>query len=184
MLLQSCFDRLCQQSQTLDLPLDLQASNVGSLVADLDSLAVLLCLAGQVTKTLLLTSTEVVLVLANLLSGIDPALLECFPASVALLVQGRPVGLVVVVEVQFTTVVLPQLLCGDVLLEVLVELHLLLGDWVDKGRNKLEEGADVPGHCGELVLSRTKAEISTHAEKSERDQVSRGCGFARCSKPV
>lgn len=74
----------------------------------------------------------------------------------------------IVVEVQFTAVVLPELFCGDVLLKVLVELHLFFGDGVDERRDKLEEGADIPRHCNKsaMCMRRNAARLTLGDESS------------------
>jgi hypothetical protein len=52
---------------------------------------------------------------------------------------------VLILKVHFTAPVrAPQLLCGDVLLHVFVELELLTGDGVDEGRDDFEKAPDNP----------------------------------------
>ena len=123
-----------------------------------------------------MAASEVFLVFSNLLSGFNPALLVCGSPLVALCIQSRPVLRVIVFELQVTTSVAPELLGWNKLSQILVELHLVLGDGVDEGRDELEESVDVPGAC--------KARVSTEmllAQRAKMDSQSLMHAFPRRS---
>lgn len=123
--------------------LDLQTFDIW----DLASSCGLLCLLNDLLARLGLAAPKVFLVLADQLSTIYPSLLVRRSSSVALVVQGRPILVMLVLEVEITAIGFQQLLSRDIFLEVFVELHLFFGDGIDEGRNELEEGADIPRDC-------------------------------------
>ena len=61
----------------------------------------------------------------------------------------------VVFKLQFTAELVPELLRRHPKAQVLVELHLRLGDRIDEGADQLEEYADVPRHLSDQSATET-----------------------------
>lgn len=102
--------------------------------------------ALQFRKTLHVTSFEIGLEFADPLPASDPPLSVRGSALVGDLVQRWPIRRVIVLEIDLAAVSGHQLGWRDVAAEVFVELQLLASEWVDEGRDELEEAPYRPGN--------------------------------------
>ena len=95
----------------------------------------------------LVTPLEIVLILSNPLAALNPARTIRLLALFGQLVQSWPVACMVISELDVTSHGLHQMVRGNVLAEILVELHFFAGDGVDERSDQLEEAPDHERHC-------------------------------------
>lgn len=85
--------------------------------------------------------------LSNEFASLDPTLAVCLLALFSQLVQSRPVERMVIAELNIPSHGLHQMAGGYVQTEILVELHLLASDGVDKRSDQFEKTPDHERHC-------------------------------------
>lgn len=122
----------------LAVPISLHSQG-GGLFGE-NTVSLLLYLANA----LICSTSQEVLQLPNVLAAFLPSFPISHPPPISLGSQCRPVRLVIVIELQFSTRLDEQLLCRDKVDVMRLELHLLSRDRVDEWRDELEEGVDIP----------------------------------------
>jgi hypothetical protein len=89
---------------------------------------------------------QVVLELADQLATLNPAFTVSLTALFSQLVQCRPIGCMIVAELDITTHRLHKMARRDVLTQVLIELELLSSIRVNQGCDQFEESPDDEWH--------------------------------------
>lgn len=95
---------------------------------------------------------QVIFDLANLFASLDPSFTVGLTTLISQLVQGWPIGGVVIFELDITSNRFQQLAWGDMLSQILVELELLPGQWVNKRRDYFEETPNQERNCTDPAL--------------------------------
>ena len=99
----------------------------------------------------MVTTPQIILVLANLRPCLQPTLLHFCSAVLTHLAQGWPVKLVVIHKFRVASIFLIKLRRRDVFAEVLIEDHLFPRHRINKWTDQLEESIDEPGYCPMLA---------------------------------
>lgn len=99
------------------------------------------------------TALQVVLKLANPLSGLNPAFPVFLLSLLGQFVQCWPVQRMVVPELDIASHGLHQMARRDMLTEIFIELHLLASDGIDERGDQLEEAPDHERYYTRLAMN-------------------------------
>jgi len=99
------------------------------------------------TYTLPISTPEVHFAFSNHLTRFCPPGMHICPSLRAQCIQRRPILRMVILEIECSPEWLKQLLFGNKLRHILIELEFGARMRVDEGRNELEKRGDIPRHC-------------------------------------
>lgn len=110
--------------------------------------------------------------LADALASFNPSLLLFLAAQLCESVERGPVDRVVVLELHVTANRLHELLGGNMLAQIFVELELFASKRVDEGCDELEEAPDIERCCKSIIskcwLSRNNAWLTVNYQSTSQ----------------